>query len=166
MYRRFRFHHTRSSRPWAKGEIFVMGFPSSSPCGKSGFLPLSPSPGLSYRAETTLLNKLAFLSTTTGRFCSRCHVLCLSSVSLACDHILPCVCGNITEKKLRTLVIFYFYKRKPRKQNAFEDSSILLLHGKPSPDFLPEAFRSGDPHHCSKGQNADEHFRFIVFVIV
>lgn len=57
-----------------KGELFVMGFPSSSPCGKSGLLPLSPSPGLSYRAETTLLNKLAFLSTTTGRFCPRCHI--------------------------------------------------------------------------------------------
>ena len=57
-----------------KGEIFVMGFPSNSPFGKSGLLPLSPSPGLSYRAETTLLNKLAFLSTTTGRFCSWCHL--------------------------------------------------------------------------------------------
>ena len=57
-----------------KGEIFVMGFPISSPCGKSGLLPLSPSPGLFSRAETTLLNKLAFLSTTTGRFCSWCHL--------------------------------------------------------------------------------------------
>ena len=60
-----------------KGMIFVMGFPSSSPCGKSGSLPLSPSPGLSQRAETTLLNKLAFLSTTARRFCSWCRVSCL-----------------------------------------------------------------------------------------
>ena len=57
-----------------KGKIFVMGFPISSPCGKSGSLPLSPSPGLFSRAETTLLNKLAFRSTTTGRCCSWCHL--------------------------------------------------------------------------------------------
>ena len=110
MYRRSRFHHTLSSRPRAEGEIFVMGFPSSSPSGKSDRSPLSPSPGLSYRAETTLLNKLAFLSTTTGRFCSWCHVLCLFSVSLACDHILPCIYGNITEKKLRLSVPSGFVK--------------------------------------------------------
>ena len=85
-----------------KSKIFVMGFPISLPCGKSGLLPLSPSPGLFSRAETTLSNKLAFLSTTTGRFCSWCHIFRLLSVSLACDHILPCTYENITEKKLRT----------------------------------------------------------------
>ena len=100
-----------------KGEIFVMGFPISSPCGKSGLLPLSPSPGLFSRAETTLLNKLAFLSTTTGRFCSWCHIFRLFSVSLACDHILPCTYENITEKKVRMKTFpRLFHSRKIEKQ--------------------------------------------------
>ena len=100
-----------------KGKIFVMGFPISSPCGKSGSLPLSPSPGLFSRAETTLLNKLAFLSTTTGRFCSWCHIFRLFSVSLACDHILPCTYENSTEKKLRMKNFpRLFHSRKIEKQ--------------------------------------------------
>ena len=37
-------------------------------------VPLSPSLGLSQRAETTLLNKSVEISTTAGRFCSRCHL--------------------------------------------------------------------------------------------
>ena len=89
-----------------KGKIFVMGFPISSPCGKSGLLPLSPSPGLSSRAETTLLNKLAFLSTTTGRFCSRCHVFRLPF--LTCRYRIPYALAKITEKKLRTWLFLKF----------------------------------------------------------
>ena len=37
-------------------------------------IPLSPSLGLSQRAETALLNKSVEISTTAGRFCSRCHL--------------------------------------------------------------------------------------------
>lgn len=108
MYRRFRFHHTLSSRPWVEGEIFVMGFPSSSPCGKPGFLPLSPSPGLFYRAETTLLNKLAFLSTTTGRFCSRCRIS-------VCFRLCPYLTTHIWKhhgKKVANTGNFRFFEKE------------------------------------------------------
>ena len=54
----------------------------------------------------------------------------------------------------------------PPKASAFGGFSILALHGKSLPDFLPEAFRCSHPHHGPEGQNADEHFCFIVFVIV
>ena len=72
MYRRFRSGHTLSGCPRAERPDLVYGFsvePASRQVGTS--VPLSPSPGLSQRAETTLLNKFVEISATTGRFCSR-----------------------------------------------------------------------------------------------
>ena len=78
MYRRSRPCHTLSSRPWAERQDLVYGFSAELAFRQVGtYVPLSPSLGLSQRAETTLLNKSVEISTTTGRFCSRCH-LCFS----------------------------------------------------------------------------------------
>ena len=97
MYRRSRFRHTLSSRPWAGRQNLVYGFSAALARRQAGiFIPLSPSLGLSYtdfhlfhallymfqlsisiRAETALLNKFVEISTTAGRFCSRCHLLSL-----------------------------------------------------------------------------------------
>ena len=55
---------------------------------------------------------------------------------------------------------------KPPKASAFGGFSILALHGKTLPNYLPEALRGGHLHHGSKGQNTDQDFRFIVFIIV
>ena len=76
MYRRSRFRHTRCSRPWAERQSLVYGFSGGLALRQVGAnAPLSPSLGLSPRAETTLLNKFVEISITTGRFCSRCHVV-------------------------------------------------------------------------------------------
>ena len=75
MHHRFRFNHTLSSRPRAERLNLVYGFSVVLALQQVGiFIPLSPSLGLSRRAETTLLNKSVEISTTTGRFCSRCHL--------------------------------------------------------------------------------------------
>ena len=58
-----------------KGTILFYGFSVGLALRQVGTeVPLSPSLGLSQRAETTLLNKSVEISTTTGRFCSRCHL--------------------------------------------------------------------------------------------
>ena len=58
-----------------KGKISLYGFSVGLTLRQVGTrVPLSPSLGLSQRAETTLLNKSVEISTTTGRFCSRCHL--------------------------------------------------------------------------------------------
>ena len=82
MYRRSRFRHTLSSRPWAGRQNLVYGFSVGLARRQAGtFIPLSPSLGLSYeRAETALLNKFVEISTTAGRFCSRCRLFCLFTV--------------------------------------------------------------------------------------
>ena len=76
MYRRSRSRHTLSSRPWAGRRNLVYGFSAALARRQAGtFIPLSPSLGLSYeRAETALLNKFVEISTTAGRFCSRCRI--------------------------------------------------------------------------------------------
>ena len=74
MYRRSRSCHTLSSRPWAERQNLVYGFSVVLAIRQVGtYIPLSPSLGLSQRAETTLLNKLVEISTTTRRFCSWCQ---------------------------------------------------------------------------------------------
>ena len=79
MYRRPRSSHTLSSCPWAGRRDLVYGFSVELALRQVGTCaPLSPSPGLSQRAETALLNKSVEISVTTGRFCSRRHL---------------CVCG-------------------------------------------------------------------------
>ena len=76
MHRRFRLCHTLSSRPWAERQNLVYGFSVVLAIRQVGtYIPLSPSLGLSQRAETTLLNKFVEISTTTGRFCSWCHMI-------------------------------------------------------------------------------------------
>ena len=57
MYRRSRFCHTLSSCPWAERQDLVYGFSDELALRQVGtFIPLSPSLGLSQRAETALLN--------------------------------------------------------------------------------------------------------------
>ena len=41
-----------------------------------------------------------------------------------------------------------------------------FLHREPFPELLPEALRFGDLYNRSKGQNADQHFRFVILIIV
>ena len=66
MYRRSRFRHTLSSRPWAERQNLVYGFSAGLALQQvETFIPLSPSLGLSQRAETTLLNKFVEISATT-----------------------------------------------------------------------------------------------------
>ena len=75
MHRRSRPCHTLSSRPWAERQNLVYGFSVVLAIRQVGtHIPLSPSLGLSQRAETTLLNKFVEISTTTGRFCPWCHM--------------------------------------------------------------------------------------------
>ena len=58
-----------------KGATLFYGFSGGLTLRQVGtYVPLSPSLGLSQRAETTLLNKSVEISTTTGRFCSWCHL--------------------------------------------------------------------------------------------
>ena len=55
MYRRSRSCHTLSSRPWAERQNLVYGFSVALALRQVGTCaPLSPSPGLSQRAETAL----------------------------------------------------------------------------------------------------------------
>ena len=76
MYRRPRSSHTLSSCPWAGRRDLVYGFSVELALRQVGACaPLSPSLGLSQRAETTLLNKSVEISITTGRFCSRCRCM-------------------------------------------------------------------------------------------
>ena len=58
-----------------KGQILFMGFPSSSLFGKSGFASLYPHHWVYLKGPKPPLNKSVEISTTTGRFCSRCHAL-------------------------------------------------------------------------------------------
>ena len=75
LYSRSRSRHTLSGCPWAERRNLVYGFSDELALRQVGTsVPLSPSLGLSQRAETALLNKSVEISTTTGRFCSRCHV--------------------------------------------------------------------------------------------
>ena len=90
-----------------KGRTSFYGFSDGLTLRQVGTrVPLSPSLGLSQRAETTLLNKFVEISTTTGRFCSRCHVCVWLSASFC---LFPSGDCNIAqsppffpEKKLRT----------------------------------------------------------------
>ena len=75
MYRRSRSVHTLCSCPRAERPDLVYGFSAVLAFRQVGtHAPLSPSPGLSRRAETALLNKSVEISTTAGRFCSRCRL--------------------------------------------------------------------------------------------
>lgn len=98
-----------------------MSFLSNSPRGKSGLLPLSPSPGLFQRAETTLLNKLAFLSTTTGRFCSRCHLVCF----------LHCF-----------VVPIYYHGREKQSRKKSCERRYPFSHGNTAPAFLAVPYKN------------------------
>lgn len=98
-----------------------MSFLSNSPRGKSGLLPLSPSPGLFQRAETTLLNKLAFLSTTTGRFCSRCHLVCF----------LHCF-----------VVPIYYHGREKQSRKKSCERRYPFSHGNTAPAFLAVPYKT------------------------
>ena len=52
-----------------------MGFPSSSPCGKSGLMSLYPHHWVYLKGpKPPFLNKSVEISTTAGRFCSRCRL--------------------------------------------------------------------------------------------
>ena len=74
LYSRSRSRHTLSGCPWAERRNLVYGFSDELALRQVGTsVPLSPSLGLSQRAETALLNKSVEISTTTGRFCSRCR---------------------------------------------------------------------------------------------
>ena len=86
MYRRSRSRHTLSSRPWAERRNLVYGFSAGLAWRQVGACaPLSPSLGLSQRAETALLNKFVEISATAGRFCSRRH-FCSSSFAAASSY--------------------------------------------------------------------------------
>ena len=68
-----------------KGRTSFYGFSDGLTLRQVGTrIPLSPSLGLSQRAETTLLNKSVEISTTTGRFCSRCHLYLSKNSKAAC----------------------------------------------------------------------------------
>ena len=76
LYRRPRSCHTLCSCPRAERQNLDDGFSVGLALRQVGACaPLSPSPGLSQRAETTLLNKSVEISITTGRFCSRCRCM-------------------------------------------------------------------------------------------
>lgn len=98
-----------------------MSFLSNSPRGKSGLLPLSPSPGLFQRAETTLLNKLAFLSTTTGRFCSWCHLVCF-------PHCF--------------VVPIYYHGRERQSRKKSCERGYPFFHGNTAPAFLAVPYKT------------------------
>ena len=75
LYRRPRSRHTLCSCPWAERQDLADEFSVGLALRQVGTCaPLSPSLGLSQRAETALLNKSVEISITTGRFCSRCHL--------------------------------------------------------------------------------------------
>ena len=57
-----------------KGRILFMGFPSHSPCGKSGLASLYPRHRVYLKEPKPPLNKFVEVSATTGRFCSRRHI--------------------------------------------------------------------------------------------
>ena len=81
-----------------------MGFPLSSPCGKSGLAPLYPHHWVYLKEPKPPLNKFVEISATAGRFCSRRHLV-IRSVFLVCDCILPSPYGFFPAKKLRALFI-------------------------------------------------------------
>ena len=121
MYRRSRSHHTLSSRPWAERKNLVYGFSAALALRQVGTCaPLSPSPGLSQRAETTLCkNAPAFLPYPVGypgwteQICRdqrhREKVLfmapsCCSSKKSACFLICRC-CSRIENVRLERLLM-------------------------------------------------------------
>ena len=65
MYCESRFCHTLCSCPWAGRQNLVYGFSVVLAVASRECIPLSPSLGLSQRAETTLLNKFVGISITT-----------------------------------------------------------------------------------------------------
>ena len=67
-----------------KGRTLFMGFPLGSPCGKSGLVSLYPRHRVYLKEPKPPLNKFVEISTTAGRFCSRCHVYYVCSVFLCC----------------------------------------------------------------------------------
>ena len=87
-----------------KGRTLFMGFPLSSPCGKSGLAPLYPHHWVYLKEPKPPLNKFVEISATAGRFCSRRHLV-IRSVFPVCDCILPSPYGFFPAKKLRALFI-------------------------------------------------------------
>ena len=124
MYRRSRPCHTLSSRPWAGRQNLVYGFSVVLAIRQVGtYIPLSPSLGLSQRAETALLNKSVENSTTTGRFCSRCHLyICACGIrkrSFICLRIKPVWCAsNVFRTFPSTIIIYYIQKSTSRKKSC------------------------------------------------
>ena len=86
-----------------KGRTLFVGFPLHSPCGKSGLAFLYPRHRVYLKEPKPPLNKFVEVSATTGRFCSRCHLV-IRSVFLVCDCILPSPYGFFPAKKLRAVL--------------------------------------------------------------
>ena len=89
-----------------KGRTSFYGFSDGLTLRQVGTrIPLSPSLGLSQRAETTLLNKSVEISTTAGRFCSRCHLYLSKYSRVSQFELLFCVQVASKSEPLRRAAI-------------------------------------------------------------
>lgn len=162
-YHRFRSCHALSGRPWAEGRNPVYGFSvklAFRQVGPKSFIPVT---GFISKSRNHPFEQIGFPQHHHGKvlFSVPFFVCVLCSLLVTIYYH-----GFFLESRKKSCELRKYSQKIPEGKSAFGDESILALHGKPLADFLPKGFRGGDLHRGSKGQNADQDFRFIVFVIV